>query len=376
MLSPSYHENFQIKVKGIGLANILTISQAHKSLGISRQECLKRILSAPAILASGLDQERALPIEAALHEYHLPCEIVAPNTPLAKTDCHYEVACHIHDFSQINEFAAEVAAFTGQTSEEIIQSLTQVPAVLIGNISQQAASDIAQRFSKPGIELIPSNTHKAVYTVLAFMLGYSETVRSQYIALGLQPKSQSRDCKQWIATDVTLSKTQKIWQKCTELNLPLSIQNHDYLRFDISLTAVDNLTNNDQLHTWLSTTCGIPEAIHQKLLAQLPIVIKRGQNLQQSQQQLHFIRSIGATGEALATHGMRFDLEVAQLAEHQHPAFSKLINTITRKQPNLSKLSSQRIALGANAHQAHWIAYEAKKAGIKVRLIRTLEMTG
>ncbi|WP_415906248.1 hypothetical protein ACMXYX_15750 [Neptuniibacter sp. QD72_48] len=369
-------QSYQIQVNGIGTANILTISQAHSSLGITKRECVERILTSPSILKSDLKLEQAKRIQHALTQFKLPCEIVDSHTTIPPTDQSFEVACYIQDFTHVTEFAAEVAAFLGQSSEEMIASLTQIPAVLIGHISQQIAQEFIERFQKPGIELIASATNSARYSAIAFMPSFSNSIKSHYLRLGLAPQTNDPHCTQWIANDLALNQAESIWKKASELHLPVSIQNHDYLRFDLSLTKLAADVDRAVLSDWLLDRCEIPKQVHPTLFKRLPIIIQKCLPLESSKAMMEELQQLNCDAEAIAIQSSRFDIELNQLQPSHMSALGNLLKTIMRRVIAIpeAKAGQLTLNLSANQHQALWIIHEVQKSGIKARLIKTTDV--
>ncbi|MDO6513789.1 hypothetical protein [Neptuniibacter sp. 2_MG-2023] len=371
-------QGYQLQVNSIGDANALTISAAHQHFGLSKQECIQRILTSPSILQSNLSQERASQLKAALSDFKLPCEIVGNDVVINTDTTQYELAAHIKKFDHAAEFAAEIAAFTGQTGEEIVKSLTQVPAILLGRLSKTVAADLIRRFSKPGIELVASAPATALYTVMAFMPSYNESIRSQYISLGLKPNSNEVTCKQWSANNLSYSSAQDIWQKATSLHLPVIIQNHDYFRFNLTLDSVSSELDFDSFSNWLTEQFSIPEKIHRKLIDSLPIVLERSIPLENAQTHLAAMYELGCQGSAISVAGEKYNIEFKNLTSNTQQALSNLLNSIMGRTILLPvpKEGTSTIPLAANIHQAQWITHEAKKAGLMARLIPTTESKG
>lgn len=368
-------QGFQIQVNGIGDANALTISQAHQHFGLSKQECIERILTSPSILQSNLTHERALQLKDALSSFKLPCEIIDSNATLDSHQTRYEIAAHITKFDHVADFAAELAAFTGQTGEEIVHSLTQVPAILLGQLSKTVAQDLIKRFSKPGIELIASPSDSARYSVLAYMPSYNEATKSQYISFGLSPINNSRECLQWSADDVTYREAQSIWQKASEFHLPVHIQNHDYYRFNLKLESAPIKEKTDIFSQWLTCNFSIPEKIHAKLLNSLPIILERSLPTERAQEYLLEMHEFGATGSAASVSGDKYNIEFNDIDSTKSLPLSNLINSIMGRAivlPNINK-NTLLVPLYANTHQALWIIHETKKAGLSARLIQIHE---
>ncbi|MEM5535639.1 hypothetical protein WNY58_04460 [Neptuniibacter pectenicola] len=371
-------QGYQLQVNGIGDANALTISAAHDHFGLSKQECIQRILTSPSILQSNLSKERALQLKAALSDFKLPCEIVDNDVTVTTDNARYELAAHITKFDYAAEFAAEIAAFTGQTGEEIIKSLTQVPAILLGRLSKTVADDLIERFSRPGIELIASAPATALYTVMAFMPSYNESVRSQYISLGLKPNNNEITCEQWSANNLSYASAQAIWQKASALHLPVIIQNHDYFRFNLSMDSTSTDINTEQLSQWLTDSFSIPTQIHNKLINALPIILERSIPLEKAQQRLAEMHTLGCKGSAISVAGEKYNIELKALPPEVKPALEHLCNSIMGRTIPITKTgeSPQLIPLSANIHQGLWITHEAKKTGLQARLIPSNEKKG
>eukprot|EP00232_Nephroselmis_pyriformis_P028567 CAMPEP_0182872886 /NCGR_PEP_ID=MMETSP0034_2-20130328/11998_1 /TAXON_ID=156128 /ORGANISM="Nephroselmis pyriformis, Strain CCMP717" /LENGTH=145 /DNA_ID=CAMNT_0025005505 /DNA_START=90 /DNA_END=523 /DNA_ORIENTATION=+ len=143
-------QSAQIQVQGIGQANVLAIAKHHELLGLSKRSCIELILNAPSIFRTKLNRETAVRLSSALEEVGLPCRVLDQTNPNLNASANadtkqdkYEIAAYINDFSAITEFASKIAAFTGQSGEEVIKSLCNTPATLLGNLSETVANELA-----------------------------------------------------------------------------------------------------------------------------------------------------------------------------------------------------------------------------------------
>ena len=134
-------ESYQVRVLGVGNADVLTIGRFHQRLGLSRQECIRRILSAPTVLQTALDKHSAEEMVEVLKAADLPCDLLSMGDQSIPSSAHthqerFEIAVYITDFTHITSFITDLALFTGQGSEELLKSLSKTPAIILGNLSE------------------------------------------------------------------------------------------------------------------------------------------------------------------------------------------------------------------------------------------------
>lgn len=381
-----------LKVNGIGDANVLAIARHHSLLGLSQQDCVQRILDAPSILKSNLTKKSANDIATTLEKVGLPCTVIDGNPDDAFDDLalndkslsdKYEIAAYITDFASIAEFAGKVAAFTGQSGEDIIRSLANTPATLLGNLSQTVAEQLAHRFSGDGVEVLVSCPKKAHYSLIAYVVDEVPAVQQYYAQMGMQRVSQNGNSDQWQAQDVSFEQAQKIWQKANEAHLPIVIQNHDYMRFDILLQSIEEKQSSQQLQnlqTTLLTHCGIPKQIHSAVLKNLPVVIKRCVHLDKVQKILTELHESKATVEAILVGGVRFNLSFPNWQSNHANALNKVCQTVMGRTVSMPGNSHDQqndligteceVSINANLHQAMWIQYECSRQNIDSKLMR------
>jgi hypothetical protein len=376
-------QSAQIQVQGIGQANVLAIAKHHELLGLSKKSCIELILNAPSIFDTKLNRETAVRLSSALEDVGLPCRVLDQNSPSLRvsksTDTHqdkYEIAAYINDFSAITEFASQIAAFTGQSGEDVIKSLCNTPATLLGNLSETVAKELAERFSVEGVDVLVSCPKRAKYTLVAFAMDDLPSVQQYYAQLGMSRERSKEGMMQWQAQNIDFEKAYGAWRKANEFHLPIVLQNHDYMRFDIRLLPDEkaNASNVDMplLSAILADLCDIPVAVHKKILANLPMVIARCVDWDTTQQTLAQLHQSGVVAQANLISSNRFDLSFPVWEQSYGSLVSQLCQTIMGKQTpiNASKNQSLLLPVNANSHQALWLQHECKRSNIYCVLSR------
>ncbi|MDO6564482.1 hypothetical protein Q4488_13915 [Amphritea sp. 1_MG-2023] len=368
-------ESYQVRVLGVGNADVLSIGRFHQRFGLSRQDCIRRILTAPSILQSELDIQSATEIVSVLQDAQLPCDLLPQSERCLSPSERFELAVYFSDFTHITAFITDLALFTGQSSEALLACLSKTPAIILGNVSEAVAGELITRFSRPGIELIKSCSHKAKYTVVAYAPGGEQRLMSYYRSLGLQqtggPSAQGQ-C--WQLTDLTLQKAQTLWQQASELHLPLVIQNQDYYRFDLLLRSAPADTEQQQaVSDILASQLNIPLHLHPRLLTSLPIILKRSIPLAEAESVMHALVAQGCAITAEWTGGIRFNLIFDAVTDLTalRARLEKLCTAIMGRALQFTETADGwSVKADANLHQGLWIQYEAGQLGINCRLMR------
>ncbi|WP_412971354.1 hypothetical protein [Glaciecola sp. MF2-115] len=376
-------QSAQIQVQGIGQANVLAIAKHHELLGLSKRSCIELILNAPSIFKTKLNRETAVRLSSALEDVGLPCRVLDQTNPnlnasanVETTQDKYEIAAYINDFSAITEFASKIAAFTGQSGEEVIKSLCNTPATLLGNLSETVANELAERFSIEGVDVLVSCPKKAKYTLVAFALDDLQSVQQYYAQLGMTRERSKEGLMQWQAQNIDFDKAYGAWRKANEFHLPIVLQNHDYMRFDVRLLPTEQSNtatlNIEMLTPILADMCGIPAVVHEKLLANLPMLIARCIDWDRTQELLAQLHQCGVNAEANLISSNRFDLSFPNWEESYAGLLTQLCQTIMGKQIpiKISKNQSLLLPVNANSHQALWLQYECKRSNIHCLLSR------
>ncbi|WP_428034537.1 hypothetical protein [Amphritea sp.] len=363
---------YQVRVLGVGNADVLSIGRFHQRLGLSRQDCIRRILTAPSILQNRLDIHSAEAMVNVLKSADLPCDLVPQSDQIITSQERYEIAVYITDFTHITPFITDLALFTGQSSEELLRCLAKTPAIILGNLSESVAEELIGRFSKPGIELIRSCSETAKYTVVAYAPGGDQTLTGYYREFGLQRAAdQGEQAQCWQLTDLSLGKAHTLWQRANELHLPLVIHNQDYFRFDLLLRSVpEDRSARQTISRLLTESLGIPEHLHQRLFEQLPMVLKRCIRINDYDELLTALAAQGAVVTAEWVGGFRFDL-LFDTGE-QLVRLEKLCAAIMGRPLKFTEAGTGwSVKADANLHQGLWIQYEAAQSGIHCRLMRS-----
>ncbi|WP_299204412.1 hypothetical protein [uncultured Amphritea sp.] len=364
---------YQVRVLGVGNADVLSIGRFHQRLGLSRQDCIRRILTAPSILQNKLDIRSAEEMVNVLKGADLPCDLIPQSDQLIASQERYEIAVYITDFTHITSFITDLALFTGQSSEELLRCLAKTPAIILGNLSEKVAEELIGRFRKPGIELIKSCSDTAKYSVVAYAPGGDQSLISYYREFGLrQTGNQSEQIQCWQLTDLSLQRAHTLWQKANELHLPLVIHNQDYYRFDLLLQSVPaDVDHQQKISRILSAELAIPEHLHSRLFESLPMVLKRCVAIADCDSVMKALVAEGCVVSAEWIGGIRFDLVFDAAAGEQQYRLEKLCTAIMGRALKFVETSDGWSAKAdANLHQGLWIQYEAAQSGMHCRLMR------
>ncbi len=367
--------NYQVRVLGVGNADVLSVGRFHQRLGLSRQDCIRRILTAPSILQTELDIHAAEEMVSVLAGAKLPCDLLPQSDEFTAASERFEIAVYISDFTHITSFITDLALFTGQNSEELLRCLVKTPAIILGNLSEIVAEELIQRFKKTGIELIKSCSEKAKYTVVAYAPGGDQSLVSYYREFGLQQTGLRSDQQQcWQLTDLPIKRAQALWQKANELHLPLVIQNQDYYRFDLLLRSVSQnpekrkITSEILLHD-----LAIPERVHPQLFECIPIVLKRSVSISDYSSVMNELVSQDCVVTADWVGGIRFDLSFDGRGDEVRVRLEKLCLAVMGRSLKFTEVpgTGWSVKAGANLHQGLWIQYESGLAGNNCKLMRT-----
>ncbi|WP_417225356.1 hypothetical protein [Amphritea sp.] len=370
-----HQESYQVRVLGIGNADVLSIGRFHQRLGLSRQDCIRRILTAPSILQTELDIDSAAEMVSVLKSADLPCDLLPQSESCLSPPERFELAVYISDFTHITAFITDLALFTGQSSEALLGCLRKTPAIILGSLSEAVASELITRFSKPGIELMKSCSNTAKYTVVAYAPGGDQSLIAYYRDFGLLPAGgQPQQTQCWQLTDLSLQQAQGLWQKANELHLPLVIHNQDYYRFDLLLRSVPADAQQQQsISATLCSQLNIPLHLHPRLFTNLPIILKRSAAMADAEPVMNALVAQGCSVTAEWIGGIRFNLLFDNISDApvQRARLEKLCTAIMGRSVSFRETTDGwSVKADANLHQGLWIQYEAGQSGIHCRLMR------
>lgn len=368
-------ESYQVRVLGVGNADVLSIGRFHQRLGLSRQDCIRRILTAPTILQTELDIHSAAEMVNILQSADLPCDLLPQSESCLSPPERFELAVYISDFTHITAFITDLALFTGQSSEALLGCLSKTPAIILGNLSESVASELMTRFSQPGIELMKSCSDTAKYTVVAYAPDSDQSLVAYYRDFGLLPvgdHAQSTQC--WQLTDLSLQHAQALWQKANELHLPLVIHNQDYYRFDLLLRSVPtDAQQQRRISDILYSQLNIPRHLHPRLFTKLPIILQRSAAITDVEPVMNALATEDCVVAAEWIGGIRFNLLFDNISDAavQRARLEKLCSAIMGRSMTFSDTAEGwSVKASANLHQGLWIQYEAGQSGINCRLMR------
>lgn len=256
-------DGYAVVIDSIGSASPVVHKVLAEGLNIPSDVMLKTLYHAPSVMARNLDAEIAEQSADLLTKLGLEARSVAPDAPLPPSPELVDVALYLRDASLLPQVCVELREFIGCDQNAALNMLQQEPCVILGGVSRATAEALASRVSA---EVSVCNPRKSSYTL--FLRG-NDTVLLRHLEQHLRSMKLPFDFgKSPEVKGLNYDQSQRLWAKFQSGGL-VEIVNEGFQRYELLLTGVSPVEQGQK--EALVRMTGMPEAIADKVLANLPI---------------------------------------------------------------------------------------------------------
>lgn len=361
---------YGIVVRSIGRAGAAVVTALKHISPLPENVLAARLFQAPSILFQDLRLDIAEMALAALSGAGLECELWQRGQPFTPGEGDHEVAIVVRDMSRMASVLEAVMGLLGVSAAQAKQILCASPTVLLGRISRSTVDALRRRFEPLGVELDVSRPAAARFDVIIGECGPLERVRvcGVLASLGV-PELQSRDGapQPMIAADLSRDDAERVWDALRRSNLPGTILNRDFQRFDVRL---DDAQPSPELTAFIVETTGMPARLVPRVLARLPMVTHPGVRWEEMCRHLEGFAALGAHASGHMLAFQTFSLAIDKVGDLEASRrFLRAIGGLGPDAVAAALTGSRRVEGPLTGPLAQWLSHELKQVGTTGHLV-------
>jgi ribosomal protein L7/L12 len=360
----------RVVVESPGTSDASLIHSLTQVTGREGAEVARCFYQAPGVLVGGIDRATADRLTATLEEAGARAVVVDGNAAVEPGSDEWEVAVVVPRIDRIGAVFHEVVRLLQVTPQQALQILCQDPAVLMGNLSQNAAEAIRDRFVAIGAEVALTRTRHALYDL--YIDPRDEPARRQVKAIldrtpaGVVAAGEG-DASGLVASGLSWGDLQPIQADLMRYASGMKILNRDFARFD--LTLHDAGPDRAALARYLTGELGIPDRVVDRMLAALPIVIAGSIPASAMETRLRELSGLGASVTAQLLSWQTFSVTIRSLGDRDRAQqVLTLLGGMSRAEAQRAVAGRAPIELAGPFTPLHarWLRRDLEKVGASV----------
>lgn len=262
----AYPADRRVVVESIGSARPALAGVLAHQLGVAPERVANALYRAPAILLDALSAHQAEGLASILQQAGLVVRIEDAAAPRPQAEAVYDIALYIEDIADLPACCERLGGFLGCPPAAALTLLLAPPGVILGNVSLATSDALIRLLDGLAVQVISSLRSQAVYRLLInrepgpMLDRLLQDVK--HIAL---PVSDGQP------TLLDQLQAQQLWRRHQAAG-GIQLMDCAFLRYDLSLTRVTEASRTDQL----PALAGLPAALIDSVVANLPIVVEEG----------------------------------------------------------------------------------------------------
>lgn len=361
-----------VVLDSIGTSGMALVAGLKAATPIPENLLAQAFYRAPSVVARGLPRADADALCEQLTGAGLECHVQAESAPFVPGGDAYEIALDVRRFDQMARVLTELMSLVGMPLERARQALCQVPAMLMGRVSENTVKAVRTRLEPLGVEVMAAQPVKSVFDV--YIGGASQ---SRPVALaplldraGITAEHHGPPGSHLVAMGLDHPSAMRLWELLRGTPARARVLNRAYQRFDVRL---DTAPDTPQMRQLLIESAGMPERVVGKVLARLPIVTHPGVDYDMSAALLATIAELGGQATAQLTAFQTFAVELRTVGDVRRTAgLLAAVGGLERDDADRLVRNAHRaprVEGPFTGHQARWLVHELEQVGTKARMV-------
>lgn len=354
----------RVVVRSIGRASPRLHTALARVLPQSSQQLLDCLYRAPSILVDEVSPELGEHLCSLLQESGLEVELQHRDQPFEPGVGDREISVFVGDVSRFREVAAQVADFLGCDLGRAAATLWASPALLVGNVSDATVEALRARLQPLGAELDVSQPGSARYDVL--VVDPSPGARARVLGALRAAGLVAEEHGPLVARDLPREQAEALWSRL-DRGAPVRLLDQAFQRFDLCL---DDAPDTPELRRTLVEHVGMPQAVIERVLQALPVVLRSGVPHSEVGAELARFAELGAQVSAHLVTFQTFDLVIDRAADPSAAATTLAALTERPERELVAQLRRPPLRIDGPfpSLRARWMQHELRRASASVHL--------
>jgi hypothetical protein len=338
------------------------------------RELAALLYRAPSILAGNLSRADAQQLCDLLRSAGLETAVQDGNEAFQPGSDDHEVAIVVDDVAKMTAVLAQVVAVLGVDLPTARRLACANPAVLLAKVSLATVEALRRRFQPLGVELdacCPAQDRFDIYVGRCHELARQAVVRAaEQAGIAISNRAVPTAAGHTLlAENVEWRRAEAFWEGVRRCSAPVRVLNRAYQRFDVCLDAAPAAA---PMLDFVASVIGAPVAVAERLVARLPVIIRRNLRHAETQALLERIAALGGRASATLVALEEYSVELDKMGD---PAAAV---SVLRYAGGLSAEAAQKAARARppwsggpyTSVQARWLRAELQRAGTAARILR------
>lgn len=361
---PQGGAEYGIVVRSIGRAGAAVVTALRHISPLPENVLAARLFQSPSLLFQDLERDIAEAALAALCGAGLECELWRRGQAFTPGEGDHEVALFVRDPGRMAQVLQAVMDLLGVSAAQARQILCATPTVLLGRISRSASEALRRRFEPLGVELDVSRPADARFDVFIGECGAFERERVRGVLAGFgvpELRGEGGAAATMIAADLSREQADRVWEALRRGNLPGTIINRDFQRFDVRLDAAEA---SPALAAYIVETTGMPERLVPRVLGRLPMITHPGVRWDAMCRHLEGYAALGARASGHMLAFQSFSLVLDRLGDVEATRrFLRALGGLGPEEAAAATAGARRVEGPFGGPLAQWLLHELKQVG-------------
>lgn len=329
---------------------------------------------APAILADNLSRAAAEQMSDVLRAAGLETAVLAEDEAFEPGSDDHEAAIVVDDVAKMTEVLAQVVSVLGVDMPTARRLACATPAVLLANVSLATVEALRRRFQPLGVGLDvcrPTAGRFDIYVGRCSELARQAVLRvAEHAGISVSNHAvPTASGHTLLAENVEWRPAEAFWEGARRSSAPVRVLNRAYQRFDICLDAAPAAA---PMLEFVANLIGAPVPVAARLIAQLPVVIRRNLRYAEMKPLLERVAALGGRAGATLVALQEYSVALGKMGD---PAAAV---RVLQYAGGLSAEAAQKAARARpswsggpyTSVQARWLRAELQRTGTEARILR------
>ncbi len=329
---------------------------------------------APAILAENLPRTEAEQMSDLLRTTGLETAVLSEHEHFEPGTDDHEVAIVVDDVAKMTAVLAQVVSVLGVDIPTARRLACATPAVLLANVSLATVEALRGRFQPLGVELDacrPAEGRFDIYVGHCHELARQAVLRiAEQAGIAVANRSAPPASRYThLAENVEWRRADAFWEGARRCSAPVRVLNRAYQRFEVCLEAAPLAA---PMLDFVAGLIGVSAPMAARLIAQLPVLIRRNLRYAEMHALLDRIAALGGRASATLVALEEYSVELSKMGDPEATAGA------LRYAGGLSADAAQKAVRPRSSWsggpytnvQARWLRAELQRAGTEARILR------
>lgn len=367
-------ERWRVAIAALGGGGAALLPLLGSVTGAPLRQLAAALYRAPSILAENLSRAQAEQMSDLLRAAGLETAVLGEDEPFEQGTDEHEVAIVVDDVAKMTAVLEQVMSVLGVDLPTARRLACAMPAVLLANVSLATVEALRRRFQPLGVELEacrPALGRFDIYVGRCNELARQSVLRVAEQA-GIAVSSRTGPAAggyALLAEKVEWRRADAFWEGARRCPAPVRVLNRAYQRFDVCLEAAPA---EPPMLDFVASLIGASAPVAARLVAQLPVFIRRNLRHAEAHALLERIAALGGRASASLVGLEDYDVALGRTGD---PA------AVVRALQYAGGLSADAAQRAARARpswsggpytnvQARWLRAELQRVGTEARILR------